>query len=157
MTNLAILLVIGMCLLTGCSKNDPAALDSVSVAVVEALPAEDTIEIREKLFIAQTNDIYYNADEYIGKTIKLEGIFVSENYLGGEEYRTVIRYGPGCCGDDGNVGFEVKWDKEYPNPGDWVEVVGVLERYEEFENTYLRLALSSLNVLPTRGTEYVLQ
>lgn len=155
---LSIWLVVCLCLLLGCSANDTATSNSMSVAVAEAAPAaEDVIEIREKLFIAQINDIYYNANDYIGKAIKLEGVFLSTNYIDGEKFQTVVRYGPGCCGDDGNVGFEVTWDKEYPNPGDWVEAIGVLERYEEFGSTYLRLALSSLNVLSTRGTEYVLQ
>lgn len=118
----------------------------------------DTIEITEKLFIAQTNDIYVNTDEYIGKTIKYEGIFTSFEYEEtGNTYYYVIRYGPGCCGYDANAGFEVTWSGDYPNQNDWVEAVGVLEEYEEDGYNYLRLNLSSLTVLDTRGEEYVYQ
>jgi hypothetical protein len=73
----------------------------------------------------------------------------------------VIRYGPGCCGYDGNAGFEVAWDNQdaaaYPNVDDWVAVSGVLQTYEEDGYPYLYLALSSLNVLDNRGAEFVAQ
>jgi hypothetical protein len=116
------------------------------------------IEIGEKMFISQTNDIYLNVDDYLGKTVKYEGIF--DVYAFPEEdfeYYSVIRYGPGCCGYDGNAGFEVVWDGDYPKQDDWVEAVGVLEIYEEEGYEYLRVRLSSLTVLDTRGAEYVVQ
>jgi zinc transport system permease protein len=131
-----------------------------------SIPAKVTtestvIEIREKMFIAQTNDVYLNPEDYLGKTIKLEGLFKQEQY---EEnypaYCFVLRYGPGCCGSDGNAGFEVAWDKvdkSYPNDEDWVEAVGVLKTYEEDGYPYLYLALSSLTVLDERGAEFVTQ
>ena len=121
-------------------------------------PAGDVVEIREKMFIAQTNDIYLNAEDYLGKTIRYEGIFDVDFWAEmGTTYYYVIRYGPGCCGDDGDAGFEVRWEGAYPEQNDWVEAVGVLEAYEEDGYQYLRLALSSLTVLPTRGAEFVSQ
>lgn len=132
-----------------------------SPAVHNAPPApadSDVIKIKEKMFIAQTNDIYINAEDYLGKTIKYEGIFNSfYNDANDTTYYYVIRYGPGCCGFDANAGFEVVWSGDYPNNNDWVEVVGILEEFEEDGNKYLRLDLSSLTVLDTRGEEYVYQ
>ena len=122
------------------------------------LPKGDVIEIKEKLFIAQTNDVYFNTEDYLGKTIKYEGIFSAyEDPTSRNTYYSVIRYGPGCCGVDANAGFEVVWEKEYPEVDDWVEVVGVLEEYEEDGQTYIHLVLSSLKVLEERGKEYVSQ
>jgi uncharacterized membrane protein YcgQ (UPF0703/DUF1980 family) len=117
---------------------------------------EEIVEIKEKMFIEQTNDIYLNPEDYLGKTIKYEGIFKPyyDEELD-ETYYFVIRYGPGCCGYDSNAGFEVVWFGDYPNDNDWVEVIGVLEEYEENGNEYLRLQLSSLKVMDTRGAEYV--
>ncbi|MCL1895212.1 MAG: hypothetical protein FWG03_01550 [Clostridiales bacterium] len=120
-------------------------------------PVGDVIEVKEKMFVAQMNDIYYNADDYLGKTIKYEGIFDIYEEDTGVDYYFVIRYGPGCCGIDLNAGLEVAWDKGYPEQNDWVEVVGVLEDYEDNGNNYLRLALSSLTVLDVRGAEVVTQ
>jgi zinc transport system permease protein len=119
------------------------------------------VEIREKMFISQVNDVYLNTDDYLGKTIKLEGIFRKEQ--GHEKsYCFVLRYGPGCCGTDGNVGFEVAWANEqaqsYPAIDSWVEATGVLKTYEEDGyDQYLYLDLSSLNVLSKRGAETVIQ
>jgi uncharacterized membrane protein YcgQ (UPF0703/DUF1980 family) len=120
---------------------------------------EDVVEIKEKMFIAQTNDIYINKEDYIGRTIRYEGIFEESTWEEtGETYRFVIRFGPGCCpGVDDSAGFEVIWNNGYPEPNDWVEAVGVLEEYDEYGETYLRLALYSLTVLDVRGEEYVNQ
>lgn len=118
------------------------------------------VEIKEKMFIAQTNDVYLNPEEYLGKTITLEGLFQTQSYFGTEPYYFVIRYGPGCCGNDGNAGFEVMWEQEdavYPAENDWVEAIGILGSYEEEGYPYLCINLSSLKVLETRGQEFVTQ
>jgi zinc transport system permease protein len=132
----------------------------------KAPPRSDSsiIEIKEKMFIAQTNEIYLNPEDYLGRTIKLEGLFATQQYdPKSAAYCFVLRYGPGCCGNDGNAGFEVAWDKDqgpanpYPNPDDWVEAVGTLKYYQEDGYSYLYIALASLNVLDERGAEYVSQ
>jgi uncharacterized membrane protein YcgQ (UPF0703/DUF1980 family) len=114
------------------------------------------IEIKEKMFLGQTNDIYLNPDDYLGKTIKLEGIFKQES-----PYYYVLRYGPGCCGYDGSAGFEVLWDntinRNYPNDNDWVEAVGILKSFDGDENNGIYIALSQLTVLQKRGAEFVRQ
>jgi len=114
------------------------------------------------MFISQVNDIYLNAEDYIGKTIKLQGVFKAEQPYEGDPYCFVLRYGPGCCGYDGNVGFEIKWDETraqpFPKEDSWVETTGVLKQYEEDGyNQYLYLDLISLNVLNKRGSEIVYQ
>jgi hypothetical protein len=146
------------------SSSTPSA--SVSIPVEQAAPkkktaqaATDIVEIKEKMFIAQTNDIYINKDDYLGKTIKYEGLFDQSTWKGnGKTYRYVIRFGPGCCpGDAAAAGFEVVWDKSYPKKNDWVEAVGVLEEYEDDGIPNLRLALTSLTVLAKRGKEKVIR
>ena len=118
------------------------------------------IEIRDRLFIAQINDVYRNRNDYLGKTIKLEGIFKEWQYDEEEKtYNYVLRYGPGCCGDDGNVGFEVMLAEnlEYPEHDSWVEATGELKTYMENSQSILYLDLFSLVVMNTRGMEYVRQ
>jgi uncharacterized membrane protein YcgQ (UPF0703/DUF1980 family) len=125
-------------------------------------PPEEIVEIREKMFIAQTNEIYLNAEDYLGKTIKLEGLFKQEEYEN-QNFCLVLRYGPGCCWNDGSAGFEVAWENsgqarpEYPRQDDWVEAAGELKSYEKDGYSYLYIALSSLRVLDTRGAEFVTQ
>jgi uncharacterized membrane protein YcgQ (UPF0703/DUF1980 family) len=133
----------------------PAQADA-NINTKEKGKKSDVIEIKEKMFIAQTNEIYINANDYFGKTITYEGIFHETVSGGSGKYRYVIRYGPGCCpGDVAAAGFEVEWDKGYPKQNDWVEAVGVLEQYSDNGIPALRLALKSLTVLPTRGKERV--
>jgi len=122
---------------------------------------KDVVEIKEKMFISQVNDVYLNKEDYLGKKIKLEGLFKMEQGYD-KSYCYVLRYGPGCCGYDGNVGFEVSWnkDKEKPYPGEdsWVEATGELKTYEEDGYAeFLYLDLVSLNVLDKRGQEKVMQ
>ncbi|MDR0822438.1 MAG: hypothetical protein LBN20_01480 [Endomicrobium sp.] len=115
--------------------------------------------IRERFFITQINEIYVNPKSYLGMTIELEGIFDSyEAYKTKEKRYFVFRYGPGCCGPDAQAGFEIVWDKSHPKENDWVKAKGVLEEYAgEDKVKYLRLRLTSLEVLPTRGKEIVLR
>jgi zinc transport system permease protein len=126
------------------------------------------ITIKEKMFIAQVNDVYLNPKEYLGKTIRLEGLFKKEKAQS-KTYCFVLRYGPGCCGADGNAGFEVAWEPpvpsgaqnktlaKYPAVDAWVEATGVLKSYEEDGYPFLYLALSNLTVLEKRGAEFVTQ
>jgi zinc transport system permease protein len=131
-------------------------------AVKPEAPKGPVIEIKEKMFIAQTNDVYLNAEDYMGKTLRLQGLFKREQSDYGS-YCFVIRYGPGCCGNDGNAGFEVAWEPrnkalvKYPAEDDWVEATGVLSSYEEDGYPYLYLALTDLKVMDKRGAEYVTQ
>ncbi|MDR2457791.1 MAG: hypothetical protein LBD41_04855 [Clostridiales Family XIII bacterium] len=142
------------------AKNDYGT-KSVDVNTNKKSSAEEMIVVGDRMFVTQMNDIYLNAADYIGKTIKYEGAFdIYELAKTGEKYYSVLRKGPGCCGNDANVGLEVIYDsknskKAYPKKNDWVECVGVLGEYEESGAKYLRLELSSLEVLPFRGQEYV--
>jgi len=139
--------------------------DEPLVSAKEKSPVSEKgiIEIKEKMFISQVNDVYLNKDDYLGKTIKLEGLFKMEQGYD-KAYCFVLRYGPGCCGYDGNVGFEVSWNKDketeksYPGEDSWVEATGELKTYEEDGyNEFLYLDLVSLNVLDKRGQETVMQ
>lgn len=150
---LALLLLCLAPLLAGCQSA------AVPTSEAEAIPVD--VEVREKMFIAQTNDIYTNPDEYLGKTIKLEGLFLKGVYAPtGDDFYMVMRYGPGCCGNDDMAGFEVTWDADRIKifaENDWVEAIGVLEEYEDAGNTFLRLNLKGMNKLLQRGAETVMQ
>ncbi|MDR3167331.1 MAG: hypothetical protein LBT93_05255 [Treponema sp.] len=156
----------------GLPEEPPKAAEAVPSRRIVVDPAytsrDEVVEIREKMFIAQVNDVYLNPEDYMGKTLKLEGLFQIQYYYNADPYYFVIRYGPGCCGNDGNAGFEVLWDGTfleipeegdpvYPEEGDWVEAVGVLGAYEEDGYPYLCIALSSLKALDERGAEFVTQ
>ena len=121
--------------------------------------AGEIIEIRERMFLTHVNEIYLNAPDYMGRTIKLEGIFKIEQYEGETVFFVLRNVPDGCCGGRGFAGFEVKAAaslvRNFPENDSWVEAVGVLREYGTGFNKYLYLDLSSLNVLSRRGTEFV--
>ena len=90
--------------------------------------SSDVLEITDNYFIEQTNDIFYNTDDYIDKTIKIEGlIYTYEDYQAEKTYYTVVRNTPGCCGNDGLAGLDIRYDGEYPEEDTWVEVIGTIK------------------------------
>ena len=89
---------------------------------------ENAMVITDNYFIEQTNDIFYNTDDYIDKTIKIAGlIYTYEDYTSGETYYAVVRNTPGCCGNDGLAGLDIRYDGEYPEEDTWVEIVGTIK------------------------------
>lgn len=119
----------------------------------------NTIEITEDMYLSWVNEIYSNEKDYIGKTIKIEGMY-SSYYIESEDttYNLVYRVGPGCCGTDGDMcGFEFESDNELPNENDWIEIEGVLGYYEVNGTEYLTIKDAKINIKDERGQEIVSQ
>jgi len=162
MRNIITIVILISFLIISCAKkndnSDAIAAFREEFSSFDMMAAQDgVIEIRERMFATQVNDIYINARDYLGKTIKYEGIFVVEQ-AGGESKYFVARNGPGgCCGDDAMVGFEIRGSdtEEFPDGNSWVEVTGVLKEFAAGFQRYLYVELSSLVVLNRRGLEFV--
>jgi putative membrane protein len=121
---------------------------------------DEIIDITEKMYVLYINEIYINAEDYIGKTIRVEGMYTSEYYEPTDTtYYYVYRVGPGCCGNDGSMcGFEFSWDgADTLTENDWIEVVGVLDSYEEEGKSFLTLRAQTVTVMDERGAETVYQ
>lgn len=94
------------------------------------------LDITDNYFIAQTNDVYLNYNEYEGKIVRIEGYFyVYQDSVTGENYYAVIRNAPGCCGNDGLAGLDILYDGEYPAENTWIQVVGKIDKYSEKDPT----------------------
>ncbi|MDR2646560.1 MAG: hypothetical protein LBB67_00305 [Oscillospiraceae bacterium] len=144
----------------------PTHTSATQEETVEILPFEAAeangkeYEIKEKMFIASCNDIYMNPDEYAGVKVTIEGIYdVQTDESTGETWYSVIRYGPGCCGNDGVAGFEFV-PSAVPNAqrNDWVRVEGIASPYKYYgDNVTVLLGDAAVEVLDERGTEFVAQ
>jgi hypothetical protein len=161
-------LMMTLVLATGCGKtnenvpefepvvNNGAPRVLYSQAIISPFVSRNVVEIGERLFIGQVNDVYLNPDDYYGKTIKLEGIFTMSPDPD-NPYCYVFRYGDACC----DFGFEVAWPREhelpYPDDYAWVQATGQLRSYKYGIYEQLYLELSSLTELSKRGKEIVLQ
>ena len=84
------------------------------------------VEITDNFFIEATNDVYLNLNEYVGKTIRMQGLVYSYETDTGERLYAVVRNTPGCCGNDGLAGLDIRYNEDYPEENTWVEVVGVV-------------------------------
>lgn len=140
-----------------------AVIDAMGITAIPAPKAEaqadDVIEITEKMFIAQCNDIYLNPDDYTGKTIRIEGMYNEVADTDGITYLSVIRNGPGCCGNDGVAGFEfTDADALDCQIGDWISVEGIVTPLVLFEGVEtVVIGEAKVTVKTERGAEYVTQ
>ena len=137
-----------------------------SVTVLLAAPVigaeTEVYEIKEKMFFQQCNDVYINVDDYLGRTVRLEGMYMCRDFKfpnseGVQVAHYVYRKAFICCNDDGIIGFMVLLDDcPAPKQNEWVEATGKVEIIApEIDGGIVVLRLMSLNVMDKRGAEFV--
>lgn len=102
------------------------------------------LEITDNFFIEQTTDMYLNLEDYIGKTVKIEGLIYQYQDDNGDICYAVVRNTPGCCGNDGLAGVDIRYDGEYPKIDTWVEVQGVIGKDIVFGEEVPAIRVSSI-------------
>lgn len=112
------------------------------------------LEIKDNFFIEQTNDMYYNLNDYLGKTVKIEGFVSSYTDNNGDICYGVIRNTPGCCGADGLAGLDIRYDGEYPELKTWVEVIGVIGKDISYDAEIPAIQVTSIRE-KEEGTSFV--
>ncbi len=176
MHKILLLLVLISCLIfCGCDGQAPSSTagqndSSQTAEPVSELPEQDNVskaagssgsdlvEIKEKMFIQGCNDVYLNPENYADKRIKIEGMFESyRDDQTGKEYFSVIRNGPGCCGNDGVAGFNFAYgDTSGLKQNDWIEVIGKVKQTEDSSGIkWVFLDAISVQVSKKRGAEFV--
>ena len=108
--------------------------------------SDEIIQITDNFFIEQTNDVYLNINDYIGKTIKMEGLIYKYEDEEGNTYYAVVRNTPGCCGNDGLAGIDIRYNGEYPEVNTWVEVVGEVKAEMLYGTKIPALQVSSIEI-----------
>ncbi len=95
-------------------------------------------------------------DDYIARTIKLEGMYLEYYDPSQTTYYYVYRVGPGCCGNDARcAASEFTWNGEMPQDNDWIQVTGTLEKYDLDGQTYLTLKASDVEVESERARKRI--
>ena len=133
-------MIAGM--LSGCSSDSPELI---------------IVEIGERFFVAQVDDIYINPDNYKDKMIVIEGMYSTINDVD-EIYNIVYRLTPGCCPGDDDLprGFMFRYDGVLPQENDWIKATGTPEiEIHESGETGVFLNLTDLEIMSTRGAELV--
>jgi len=105
---------------------------------------EDVHVLDEHFFGTQIMELFHNTEDFLGRTIRYEGILTSFDSGAGEDIFVVYRYEDGCCGPE-PVGLEVFLSGIEPFPNDtWVEVTGIFSEFERGGHTGLRLNVTRL-------------
>ena len=103
----------------------------------------EIVEITDNYFIEQTNDVYINLNDYIGKTVKMNGSFsVYEDEETGKVYfACYIADATACCsqGIEFTLSGEHVYPDDYPEVGSEIVVQGIFETYEENGYLYCQL------------------
>ena len=130
------LLIVCILLFAGCAGNNMAV----------HINDDDVIDIADPYFSEWIQEIQFNREQFLGRTIRYEGFFLSM-YWEGETIYSVLRFTQGCCGLHG---FEVYLNEIAPLPDDtWVEVTGILEEFyvEVVSRYFMRLNVLSLTAV----------
>ncbi|MBQ3692468.1 MAG: hypothetical protein II931_04000, partial [Clostridia bacterium] len=83
-------------------------------------------------------------DDYIGKTVKMTGIFSSthDDSTGKDYYACIIKDATACCAQ--GIEFILTDESKYPKEGDTISVIGVFDTYNEGQFRYSTLRDASI-------------
>ncbi|NMD37350.1 MAG: hypothetical protein GYA87_01560 [Christensenellaceae bacterium] len=100
----------------------------------------DLTKLSSTMVFGEVYNMLVNTQDYIGKTIKMGGMYSSNFFdLTQKNYHyVVISDAMACCqqGLEFVIEEERKYPEEYPQIGNYIEVVGVFGVYEELGTNY---------------------
>lgn len=113
------------------------------------------IVVGDEYYSTQINDWYMNFEEYEGKTVEIEGYYISD-YL---PYLFVGRYGPTCpyC-QGGYVCFEFYTKEDLTklvSGQDWIKVRGILRQDEDDSGKFYYIETLSIDKMEKAGLDTV--
>ena len=118
-----------------------AATETESVTLDLGDVEIDMTEMNSTMVYTQVYDMLTSPDDYLGKTVKMNGAF--SIYQGAERnyYACIIKDATACCsqGIEFVLDGEHKYPADYPELGTDITVVGVFDTYFEGETQYVQL------------------
>lgn len=128
----------------GFSMDDPA--DSTSNSGFDI----DLTKLSSTMVFSEVYNMMISPEEYVGKTIKAEGIFqVFQDSDNSNFYALVIADATACC----QQGLELIWDgdpaypDDYPKENSEIEITGVYQSYIEDGNTYYYVQVNDVKAV----------
>ncbi len=139
---------------------DPQPEDSAAPAAAEDVPEKsldpDTVDV-DLTQLSSTmvySEVYAMATEpeqYIGKTVKMQGLFATQEYNGERLYACIVQDATACCaqGLEFELAEKFVYPDDYPETGAEITVVGTFDTYKEEhdENYYIYLVLRNAHFL----------
>lgn len=86
-------------------------------------------------------------EQYVGKTVKMRGLFATQEYNGERLYACIVQDATACCaqGLEFETAEKLAYPDDYPKPGSEITVVGTFDSYKEEVdgNYYIYLVLNN--------------
>ncbi len=163
---LLLLIVLTGLLLASCARTDPPSLPPAAPPEPSALPAAlstplpspseeapppmelDLSVMGPGMAYATLYNILFEPASYVGQRLRVSGPY-EENVIGapGVTYRFIVVADRQACCAQGLEFVLADDEAAYPEPGTQVEICGVLEAYQEDDQTYVRVVADELRVL----------
>ena len=108
----------------------------------------DLTILSSTMISAEIAHIKANPDEYLGKTIKVSGLYSASYYPPTDQYYQLVTFedANACC----QQVFEFTWNGDHTYPDDYpsentrIEMTGVFGKYEELGRTYYFLSVDDI-------------
>lgn len=134
------------------SAEKPAGIPPVTLPEV---PDIDLTGLSYPMVYAQVYDIAVAPTKHVGKTLRIQGLYVGAEYpeLGEAVHSILVADEAGCCG----VGLEFTvtgspaWPEDYPPNYSPIALTGVLGTITAGEAVYALLTVNSIEVMDSPG------
>ena len=141
---------------TSCSSTEAYQIDDDQPEIEENPTIIENVDVdltalSSTMVYAEVFNIMTSPDEYMGKTIKMNGPYSASYFDGTGLYYhyVVIEDATACC----QQGLEFIWNGDHIFPDDYpeestkIEVTGVFGSYDEFGDTYYYLAVDDISII----------
>ena len=139
----ALLCFMLILLTTGCGNGGEALTSEDAVLSTTKGVDVDLTPLSSTMVYSEVYNMMYEPDEYIGKTIKMEGNFTAylDEDTGKRYYSCIIQDATACCaqGIEFVLKDEYSYPDDYPKEGERITVVGIFDTYMERDYQYCRL------------------
>lgn len=122
---------------------DPADAAETSAPDLSSPDADvDLTTLSSTMVYAEVSQMVYYPEDYIGKTVKMQGQFAVYEGADRNYYACLISDATACCqnGIEFDPAGAFSYPEDFPEPGSDITVTGVFGFYEEDGFQYLQLA-----------------
>jgi len=139
----------------GCSNAADDVDKDNTILPKESTPSRsidvDLTVLSSTMVYAEVYHMVESPDEYLGKTIKMNGPYVSSFYDETNQYYhfIIIEDATACCqsGLEFKLSGDHNYPDDYPEEMDKIEVVGVFNTYKELGLSYYFIEVDEISVL----------
>ena len=137
---------------TGSAPEAPAEPGPPAPAAASGGLVLELSQLSSTLVYSEVYAMIFEPEEYIGKTVKMNGLFTAYEAEDGRRYFTcLVADATACCtqGLEFELNDSYKFPDDYPSPGDDITVTGVFDTYQEESggNTYTYLVLRNAELV----------